>query len=380
MSNNKSNKELSRVPKYLGKNFTIVERNFDTLGSVVVDIMIFLANFKMKNLFGEMIFSLDDFCQVMGYNKTNLQRKLTPEQLKDLLGGISLPKVQVMNSKARDGEEKIKIHKLENTFEIALWRATKENVDYTYKDGDMTKYRAMQLLEGFDIMYDISTKKATKRMYSVKLASKVTKLLLSQYNLIELADYRNIPDRYGYKYFYLLIVKMIPVIKNNERKGDPKHYLMSVDELANIFGVYYQDKEGKPQNAAKKRRIKIVLDSIKSYIGVAKFDYKFVKNGGKYAYWVQFTFADNILEYFDERIKAVFYSDLFNACKSYFIRNKVVANKMTDKIRAFKDIFENEDNEDIFWDWFNGEDDREIKDQIYEEVYASVYKLSKEQF
>lgn len=377
MSSNKSNKELSRIPKYLGKNFTIVERNFDTLGSVVVDIMIFLANFKMKNLFGEMVFSLDDFCHVMGYNKTNLQRKLTSEQLKKLLGGLSLPQVQVMNFKAKEGDEKIKIHKLENTFEIALWRATKENVDYTYKEGGMTKYRAMQLLEGFDIMYDVSTKKATKRMYSVKLASKVTKLLLSQYNLIELADYRNIPDRYGYKYFYLLIIKMIPVIKNNERKGDPKYYLMSIDELANIFGVYYQDREGKPQNAAKKRRIKIVLDSIKSYIGVAKFDYRFVKNGGKYAYWIQFTFADNILEYFDERIKAVFYSDLFNSCKSYFIRNKVIANKMTDKVRAFKDIFENEENEDIFWDWFNGEEDREIKDQIYEEVYASVYKLSK---
>ena len=81
-------KELSRVPRLLSESYNsgLIERLYDSGGSVMLDIIIYLCGNHIRDLFGESWFSIEDFCNKMGYNRTNLQRKLSKEQLKDLFG------------------------------------------------------------------------------------------------------------------------------------------------------------------------------------------------------------------------------------------------------------------------------------------------------
>ena len=43
------------------------------------DIIIYVASSQMKDLFGDCWFSINDFCEVMGYERTKLQRKTDRE-------------------------------------------------------------------------------------------------------------------------------------------------------------------------------------------------------------------------------------------------------------------------------------------------------------
>ena len=75
-------KELSRVPRTLSEPNTgaSLDLLIESGGTIMHDIIIFAANTQMKDLFGDMWFSIEDFCTVMGYDRTKLQRKLTEEQ------------------------------------------------------------------------------------------------------------------------------------------------------------------------------------------------------------------------------------------------------------------------------------------------------------
>ena len=89
-----NNKELSRVPRLLSENYNsgLIGRlyNSGSGGNVMLDIIIYLCGNHINDLFGDNWFSIEDFCKKMGYNRTNLQRKLTKEQMKDLFGKRSL--------------------------------------------------------------------------------------------------------------------------------------------------------------------------------------------------------------------------------------------------------------------------------------------------
>ena len=81
MAESEQYKELSRVPRTLSEPYN--GDNLDLLiesgGTIMHDIIIFAANTQMKDLFGETWFSMEDFCTVMGYERTKLQRiKLIP--------------------------------------------------------------------------------------------------------------------------------------------------------------------------------------------------------------------------------------------------------------------------------------------------------------
>ena len=81
-------KELSRVPRLLSESYNsgLVERLYDSGGSVMLDIIIYLCGNHIRDLFGESWFSIEDFCNKMGFIIGQiLQRKLSKEQLKDLL-------------------------------------------------------------------------------------------------------------------------------------------------------------------------------------------------------------------------------------------------------------------------------------------------------
>ncbi len=81
-------KELNRVPRLLSESYNsgLIERLYESGGSVMLDIIIYLCGNHVKDLFGESWFSIEDFCKKMGYDRTKLQRKLSQEQMKDLFG------------------------------------------------------------------------------------------------------------------------------------------------------------------------------------------------------------------------------------------------------------------------------------------------------
>jgi hypothetical protein len=142
------NNQLSRVPNQLteGYNFDLLANSLTDGGSILMDVVIFLSNHQMKDLFGDIHFSLEDFCSQMGHNRTQMQRKLTPEQLKSLFGQDEPP---IYEKPLRDG---VHIHKIENIFEAALWKCTKENLTYIAKAPDGgTSYRGIQINTGVDV-------------------------------------------------------------------------------------------------------------------------------------------------------------------------------------------------------------------------------------
>ena len=75
-------KELNRVPRLLSESYNsgLIERLYESGGSVMLDIIIYLCGNHVKDLFGESWFSIEDFCKKMGYDRTKLQRKLSQEQ------------------------------------------------------------------------------------------------------------------------------------------------------------------------------------------------------------------------------------------------------------------------------------------------------------
>ena len=81
-------KELSRVPRLLSESYNsgLIERLYDSGGSVMLDIIIYLCGNHISDLFGESWFSIEDFCNKMGYNRTNLQKRF-------LWGGLFPPRL-----------------------------------------------------------------------------------------------------------------------------------------------------------------------------------------------------------------------------------------------------------------------------------------------
>ena len=71
-------KELIRVPRVLGESYNsvLIERLYEAGGNVMLDLIIYLGSYHLKDLFGTSWFSVEDFCRKMGYDRTNLQRKL----------------------------------------------------------------------------------------------------------------------------------------------------------------------------------------------------------------------------------------------------------------------------------------------------------------
>ena len=81
-------KELIRVPRVLGESYNsvLIERLYEAGGNVMLDLIIYLGSYHLKDLFGTSWFSVEDFCRKMGYDRTNLQRKLDSRQLAAMFG------------------------------------------------------------------------------------------------------------------------------------------------------------------------------------------------------------------------------------------------------------------------------------------------------
>ena len=124
----------------------------------MLDIIIYLCGNHINDLFGDNWFSIEDFCKKMGYNRTNLQRKLTKEQMKDLFGKRSPCYI----FKDANGEEIT--HPIETVFEAALYKLGLENLSYPVVTSEGTSYIFIQILTRFDIRTNFKTQKGKKML------------------------------------------------------------------------------------------------------------------------------------------------------------------------------------------------------------------------
>ncbi|CAK7039113.1 MAG: hypothetical protein PEPC_01667 [Peptostreptococcus russellii] len=357
-------KEIRRVPRTLNPeaNSETASKLYGMGGSVMFDIVIFLANFKLRDLFGETWFSINDFCDYMGYDRTTLQRKLTEKQKKDLLGNTKA-ELRLMSE---DGIPVV--HPIETYFEAALYKLGKENLAIQVPNGDGTSsYNFIQIIERFDIKYDFKTQKKTRRMYNAILGKRIIDTIFYDYNLIELSDYRQLPDRTGYRRFYLNLSKMISLVKFKMTQGKSPYFSLTVDQLATIFDINVAE------NKKRKQKVTEILSNINEILKVTKFDFKYVRGAtGRWAYTVEFNFPQETLNYFDEKFKAVFTSKYYARVSDLFFTlvKKVPVRdvyKWTPELKV-DPVLQKE-----FLDWQYSNEDIEAKQKVYRETFYRAF-------
>lgn len=360
-----SRKELGRIPRTLSErnNEALIARLYDIGGNVGVDLIIFLANKQYENLFGESWFSIDDFCKKMGYDRTALHRKLSAEQLSKIFGTYK-PIYKFVD----DGIEID--HPIENIFEAALYRLGKENISLPVRSpSGSTSYNFVQILTQFEIKTNFLTRKGSKRMYCVSLNKSLINTLFTEYNLIEFKDYRALPDRTGYRLFYLLLAKLIIVINYKINKNQDPIYTLTVDELASIFNLSTE------VNKERKRNVKKTLDRIRKYLKFTKFNYEFVKGEGeKWAYTVQFSFDKETLEYFNEKFYAVFTNRFYNTILYDYVKTIYPGLQGIAITRKQEEYLLDPKLKDEFLDWLYSPKNKEIKKKSYRNVFYSVFQ------
>lgn len=363
-------KELSRVPRLLSESYNsgLVERLYDSGGSVMLDIIIYLCGNHIRDLFGESWFSIEDFCNKMGYNRTNLQRKLSKEQLKDLFGKRSPHYI----CKDINGEEIS--HPIETVFEAALYKLGLENMSYPVSTNEGTSYIFIQILTKFEIRTNFKTKKGTKRLYSATLNNLIKDSVYTLYNLIESQDYRELPSKY--RYFYLELSKMIYLIKYKIKTGDAPSYRLTVDQLAKLFNLNFEE------NKERKRNVTKVLKGINEHLRFTNFQFKYVKGANdKWAYTVDFEFSQETLDYFDERYTAMFtqrfYSDLLWRYAGLAFPNCAVGR---DRVNKVEDIKSDRNLYEDYLAWANSPQNKALKKEVYRENFFRVFGKNPEEF
>lgn len=170
-------KELIRVPRVLGESYNsvLIERLYEAGGNVMLDLIIYLGSYHLKDLFGTSWFSVEDFCRKMGYDRTNLQRKLDSRQLAAMFGKNMQPEYVCTDTAG----QRIS-HPIETVFEAALYKLGLENLCYpTIGEDGRTSYNFVQILKRFDIMTDFKTKKSTKRLYSAVVSPEIKNFMFS---------------------------------------------------------------------------------------------------------------------------------------------------------------------------------------------------------
>lgn len=360
-------KELSRIPRTLSENYNseLIERLYESGGNVALDLIVYLANHQLKNLFGENWFSINDFCNTMGYDRTKLHRKLSEQQIKELFGRHAPEYTRV----DPDGTEIV--HPIETVFEAAIYRLGRENLAFPIQNSDgSTSYNFVQIITKFDIKTNFKTKKDTKRYYSATLNQTIKDSLFTHYNLIELQDYKKIPDRTGYRYFYLNLSKMVYLVKFKISQGAAPFFTLTVNQLAKIFDIQVED------NNNRKKKVNSILNNINSYLSVTKFQYKFVKGENeRWAYTVQFYFPQETLNYFDEKFNAVFTKRFYKGLLWKYVEITSVQTQTnmpgySERVQKIKDdptLYEE------FLKWSNSNLDTEEKQKVYRETFVRSF-------
>ena len=155
--------------------------------------------------------------------------------------------------------------------------------------------------------------------------------------------------------------------------GQAPYFTVTVDQLAKEFDVTVKD------NHDRKKKVTSILNGINKKLERTKFQYQYIKGKGeKWPYTVQFFFDQETLEYFDEKIKAILTSQYHDALKSCFLLNK--KGIPVSRHYQYKDFFKLGTGEYYheFTAWLYSEEDKEIKENIYRDIYIKVVGIRPE--
>ena len=260
-------------------------------------------------------------------------------------------------------------HPIETFFESALYSLGKNTLSVAYNINGATKYKFIPILESFEIRDNFATKKRTKRMYKVNLSNELKNMMFSGYNLIDLKDYRSLPNKRAYRKFYLNLSKMIFLIKHKIRVGQDPEFIMSVDELARHFDINIAN------NHDRKKKVTATLNAINKNLTQTKFEYEYIKKENeKWAYSIRFRFSEDTLKYFDEKAKAIITAQYYESLKDAYLKKKGV--QVYDAYK-YKDAFQfgSGNLNDEFTDWAYSDEDKELKKQIFRNIYQKIMKM-----
>jgi hypothetical protein len=349
----KIQKHLARVPQHMALVPDAMRLQFQKQAGVIRDIFLYTIKkqFHTQNLFGQITFSAEEFCKEMGYNKNEMQRRLD-------IWTTKFPPPQLV-----DG------HECDSMLEYSLYRAAKENVVFNRwsKEGN-PMIVSYQILKSVEVIYDKSTNKTLKRVYSVVLSPQIFNEAFARYFVLDYNEYKLLAAKSSdatnsYRNFYVFLAGMIAISKYNNKY----HFRTDVNKLAVVFD--YEASE--PRNL--KTSIKRALDAIQSKLKFP-FSYKFVPSEGsksKVAYDVLFSFTDELFDDFDEKILGLFWKNIRG--KTF----KTYQNIKTKDIKEYREILRRKDeikpdSEDFHNFWFSNER-KELKKEIIDGLIKEMF-------
>ena len=169
---------------------------------------------------------------------------------------------------------------------------------------------------------------------------------------------------------------MIYLIKYKIKTGDAPSYRLTVDQLAKLFNLNFEE------NKERKRNVTKVLKGINEHLRFTNFQFKYVKGANdKWAYTVDFEFSQETLDYFDERYTAMFtqrfYSDLLWRYAGLAFPNCAVGR---DRVNKVEDIKSDRNLYEDYLAWANSPQNKALKEEVYRENFFRVFGKNPEEF
>jgi hypothetical protein len=344
-----TNKILARVPQDMAFDTDAMVSQFQRHAGLIRDVFMFVVRhqFTARDVFNNINFTVEDFCKEMGYSKQELYRRLEIWNNK-----LTPPKLV-------DG------HECDGLFEYALYRATTEKVIFhrRSKDGNPI-INTYEIFKSLEIIYDRTTKKTTKRTYSVILSSDVLNAAFARFFVLDYNDYRALAakssDATGsYRNFYVFFARMVAITKS----GKQHTYITTVNELASVFN--YDSSDPRHLKQSVKRALDRIQEKIKH-----PYSYKFISdpnsaNKSKLQYHVLFSFSDELLIFYEERLVAYFWSKLRE--KAYYSYSHTLGKKADGYVEK-----SNIDQEDFHKWWFSTAE-KEEKEQMIQSLLKEIF-------
>jgi hypothetical protein len=356
MEEKKYNENLARVPQHMALVPDAMSEQFQRQAGIIRDIFLYTIKkqFHTQNLFRQVVFSADDFCKEMGYSRTEMQRRM-----------------DIWTSKFKP--PLIEGHECDSLLEYSLYRATKENVVFTRRTQEGNpKIVSYQILKSVEIIYDKSTNKKVKRLYSVELSPQIFNDAFVQYFVLDYNEYKSLAAKSSdttnsYRNFYVFFAGMIAIAKSKGKYS----YRTNVSRLAVVFD--YEASEPRYLKKSVQRALNTIQAKLKY-----PFGYKFVpaeNSTSKISYDIVFSFTDEIYNQFDEKLLRQFW---FKIRERVFMsyKHKQKRNNNQDFTKVIREDEITPDS-DVFYDfWFNPafrEEKESILNNLLQEVFPNHF-------
>jgi len=361
----KFNNNLARVPQHMSFDTDAITQQFQKQAGLVRDIFLFTVKRQFSgNIFNEITFTVDEFCKEMGYNKSEMYRRMDIFRDKNEYGDKRnpLPKPPTLV----DG------HECDGLLEYSLYRAAKENVVFNrYSKNGNPEIVSYQILKSVEVIYDKSTNKNVKRTYSVVLSADILNEVFLRFFVIDYGNYKALATRSSdatssYRNFYIFFGRMVATAKYMRTHT----FLTTVDVLAEVLNYNTADA------SHKKQSVKRALEIIKKKL-THSFMFKFVsapESKSKLQYHVLFTFTEEVLDYYDERMMNTFWTALREKGLEYFAR-KLMGDKYD-----FRKVLELQkkmprQNLDEFHSWWFSNEDSDFKSRLLNELKKETFTI-----